>query len=251
MKFFVGLCLIFISLATFAKVELIDHTGDQLEIKKLHFVDENGTAITLDTYFQTKKPVVLVPVYYECPGVCTVVLNNLIDALKQINASAGRGFEVVVLSINPKEGPSLAQDKKTSYLKLYERPETVDGWHFLTGDEDNIKFITNALGFGYEFDEKTEQFSHPSAVFILTPEGKISTTIAGITFSYRDVRMGLLQASQGKIEFFLNQLSAFCYAYMPHPAFINSPRRWLLCFLVIIALPIGYLVIRKRKIKQG
>ena len=162
------------------------------------FVDETGRQVTLGDYFG-KRPVVLALVYYECPMLCTQVLNGLVSALGVLNFDAGREFDVVAVSFNPKEGPGLASQKKASYVERYGRPQTAGGWHFLTGSQESITRLTEAVGFKYQYDQKIGQFAHGAAIEVLTPKGTIAKYFYGIEYSPRDLRLGLIEASDERI----------------------------------------------------
>jgi protein SCO1 len=179
------------------------------------FVDENGKAVTLRDYFGQRRPVVMALVYYECPMLCTQVLNGLVSALGVMNLQAGRDFDVVAISFNPKEGPGLAQAKKANYVQRYGRPETAAGWHFLTGTQASIDRITNAVGFEYAYDEKIAQYAHGAAIEVLTPKGTIARYFYGIEFSPRDLRLGLVEASEERIGSVVDDVLLFCYHYDP------------------------------------
>jgi protein SCO1/2 len=180
----------------------------------LPFADEHGRQVRLGDYFG-KRPVILALVYYECPMLCTQVLNGLVSALGVINFDAGREFEVVAVSFNPKEGPGLASQKKANYLHRYGRPHTAAGWHFLTGTQESINRLADAIGFRYEFDEKTGQFAHGAGIELLTPGGTIARYFYGIEFSPRDIRFGLIEASQQRIGSAIDDVLLFCYHYDP------------------------------------
>ncbi len=139
----------------------------------LHFHDETGRDVTLGQYF-TGKPVILVLAYYRCPMLCTLVLNGLVQGMLQMDFNVGREFQVITVSFDPRETPELAAEKKKTYLARYRRPGAAEGWHFLTGSEDSIRKLTQAVGFRYVYDEQAAQFAHATGIMILTPGGKIS-----------------------------------------------------------------------------
>jgi protein SCO1/2 len=180
----------------------------------LTFRDENGQTATLRQYFDG-KPVVLSLVYYNCPMLCTQVLNGLERSLKDVPMDIGDQFNVVTVSIDPTERPVLASAKRALYTGLYGRPGATIGWHFLTGDEAQIKQLANAVGFRYAYDPESKQFAHASAIMMLTPQGKISRYLYGIQYSSRDLRLGLVEASEGKIGTPVDQILLFCYHYDP------------------------------------
>jgi protein SCO1/2 len=177
------------------------------------FKDETGRAVQLKEYFG-KRPVILALVYYDCPMLCNQVLNGMTGALKQDNFNAGNEFEVVVVSFDPRETPELAAKKKASYLDRYGRPNTANGWHFLTGDQANIDKVTQTAGFNYYWDNETNQFAHASAIIVLTAEGHLSRYIYGIEYA-KDLHLALVDAGGGKIGSKAEQLLLYCYHYDP------------------------------------
>jgi protein SCO1/2 len=180
----------------------------------LVFRDETGKVVHLGEYFGS-KPVVLALVYFECPMLCTQVLNGLVSSLKTLNFTIGKEFEVITVSFNPHEGPPLAAAKKEAYLDRYSRPGSEGGWHFLTGGEEAIQALTKAVGFRYAYDSRTGQFAHASGIMLLTPQGRVSRYFYGIEYAPRDVRLGLVEASANKIGTVTDQLLLFCYNYDP------------------------------------
>ena len=180
----------------------------------LPFVDENGRDVRLGDYFG-KRPVLLAMVYYECPMLCTQVLNGVTGALKTLTFDVGKEFDVVAVSINPKEGPGLAAQKKASYLERYGRPQTAPGWHFLTGREENIKKLAAAVGFRYEYDPEIQQFAHGAGIEVLTPKGVIARYFYGIEYSPRDLRLGIIEAADEKIGSPIDTALLLCFHYDP------------------------------------
>jgi protein SCO1/2 len=178
------------------------------------FKDEHGRAVTLGDYFGV-KPVVLAFVYYECPMLCTQVLNGLTTSLTVLEESVGREFDVVAISFDTRETPVMASGKKKSYLDRYDRPESANGWHFLTGDEASIRAVTKAAGFNYVWDERTQQFAHPSGIVVATPDGKVSRYFFGIDYASRDVKFALIESSAGRIGSVIDNLILYCYHYDP------------------------------------
>ncbi len=189
--------------------------GAQLDLS-LQFKDEEGNAVTLGQYFNGKNPVIVSPVYYSCPGLCNFHLNGLVDGLKTVDWSAGTKYQVVAISFDPKETPDLAKKKKENYLKVYDRKGTDSGWHFLTGDAENIKKLTDSVGFKYKWNDKDQEWSHASAAIIASPQGILSRYIPGIMFEARDLKLALNEASQGKIGTFIDALVLYCFHYDPH-----------------------------------
>jgi protein SCO1 len=181
---------------------------------ELQFKDETGQAVRLGQYFR-QKPVVLALVYYECPGLCDLILNGLTHTMQQISLNVGSDYEVVAVSFNPKDTWPLATAKKANYIEKYNRPGAKEGWHFLTGDQASIKSLTETVGFHYNYDPISKQFAHASAIYVLTPEGKIARYFYGIEYKPRDFRLGLVEASANKIGSPADQVLLFCYHYDP------------------------------------
>jgi len=180
----------------------------------LHFRDENGRDVRLGEFFGT-RPVIITPVYYGCPMLCTQILNGLVSGLKPVSFNAGEQFDVLAVSFDPSETPALAIQKKDAYVKRYGRSGAEKGFHFLTGDEPAIKALTGALGFRYTYDPKNKQFAHASGVMITTPEGRISRYLYGVDYAPRDLRLSLVEAAERKIGSPVDELLLFCYHYDP------------------------------------
>jgi len=180
----------------------------------LTFRDETGKTVRLGDYMG-KKPVILNLVYYQCPMLCGEVLSGLTGALTMVSFDVGKEFEVITVSFDPRETPEMATAKKATYLQRYRRPGADKGWHFLTGDQANIEALTHSVGFDYQYDEKTQQYAHATAIMILTPEGKISRYFYGVEFPPKDLRLGLVEASEHKIGSAVDQVLLYCYHYDP------------------------------------
>ena len=180
----------------------------------LRFTDEHGAAVKLGDYFGT-KPVVLALVYYECPMLCTQVLNGLESALRVMTESVGDEFTVVTVSFDPRETPVLALGKKQAYLDRYQRPHAEHGWHFLTGDQASIDALTRAVGFSYVWDEASQQFAHASGIVVATPGGRLSRYFFGIDYAPRDIKFALMESTAGRIGSLADQLLLYCYHYDP------------------------------------
>jgi protein SCO1 len=197
----------------FADIGLDQHLNTQLPLT-LSFRDETGKTVQLGDYFG-EKPVILSFAYYDCPMLCTLVINGLIRTLRTLSFSAGTEFNIVTVSFNPKDTPASAALKRQTSLQSYSRKGAESGWHFLTGDEATIQQLTQAVGFRYAFDEKTQQYQHPSGIMVLTPDGKLSRYFYGIEYAPRDVRLGLIEASAGKIGSPVDQILLLCFHYDP------------------------------------
>jgi protein SCO1 len=180
----------------------------------LSFSDETGRGVTLGQFFGS-RPVLLALVYYECPMLCTQVLHGLVGSLEGISFTAGKEFEVVFVSFDPGETPTLAADRKQYFLRRYGHPEAAPYVHFLTGRETSITALTSAVGFRYAYDAQIDQFAHPAAITLLTGEGRVSRYLYGIEFAPRDLKLALVEASEGKIGSVVEQILLFCYHYDP------------------------------------
>ena len=183
----------------------------------LTFADESGNRRTLRELMHG-RPAVLALVYYQCPMLCGMELNGLLRALKVTPLDAGKDFEILTISFDPREGPALAAAKKAEYVGRYKRPTANEGWHFLTGDEASISQLTKAVGFRYQFDKKSGQWAHASGIMTLTPEGRIARYQYGVEYSARDLKFSLIEASRGKIGSAVDQVLLFCFHYDPTTA---------------------------------
>lgn len=192
----------------------IDQRLNQQVPLDLAFTDETGRDVRLGDYFG-QRPVILALVYFECPMLCTQVLNGMVSALSVLNFDVGREFDVVAVSINPKETPGLAAQKKQAYLDRYKRPQTAAGWHFLTGKEENIQRLAAAVGFRYAFDEEIQQYAHGAVIEVLTPHGMVSKYFYGIEYAPRDLKFGLMEASEEHIGSAIDEVLLLCYHYDP------------------------------------
>ncbi len=233
----------------------IDQQLDRQLPLQLTFRDEFGQNVQLSSFFHPGKPVILAPVYYRCPMLCTQILTGLESSLKAVSFDPGRDFEVVAFSFDPKDTPETAAAKKQLYLKRYGRPGTQNGWHFLTGDDTNIRALTDAMGFHYKYDPSTQQFAHASGVMIATPEGKLSRYFYGVEFAPRDVRLGLVEASQNKIGSPVDQILLFCYHYDPatgkYGALTMKLMRFAGALFVLICGTFLLIAFRKEKLSRG
>jgi protein SCO1/2 len=178
------------------------------------FKDENGRDVALGDYFG-KRPVVLAFVYYSCPMLCTQVLNGVSSAVKVVPFEVGKDFDVVYVSFDPRDTPKAAAEKKQAQLADYKQTATADGWHYLTGDEAAIRRVTDAAGFSYRWDEASGQFAHVSGVLAVTPDGRLSRYFYGVEYSPKELRMALVESSEGKVGSLVDSLLLYCYHYNP------------------------------------
>jgi protein SCO1/2 len=233
----------------------IDQKLDSQVPLDLSFTDETGRVVKLGDYFGS-RPVVLTLVYYECPMLCTQVLNGAVGAFKTMNFTAGNEFNVVTISFNPHDTTALAAQKKATYIAKYGRPQAAAGWHFLTGQQDSIDALAKSVGFRYVYDAATKQYVHASAIMILTPQGRVSKYFYGIEYAPRDVRLGLIEASNGKIGNPVDQVLLYCYHYDPSAGtysmvIMNVLRLGGLTTIVVIVGSIAVMLARDRRKPKG
>ncbi|MGI8770527.1 MAG: SCO family protein [Acidobacteriaceae bacterium] len=199
------------------KVKIEQRLNQQLPLNAF-FKDENGKTVRLGDYFNS-RPVILALVYYSCPILCSEELKGLTGALEMVKFRPGKDFDIVVISIDPTETPTLARSKKAEYLKYYGYPKTASGWHFLTGQQNSIDAVSQATGFGYTRapgpDGRMDQFAHASAIQIVTPEGRIAQYYLGVEYSPNDLRLGLVEASEHRIGTPVDTILTYCYRYDP------------------------------------
>ena len=215
----------------------------------LRFRDEAGREVRLGDYFGT-KPVILTLVYYECPMLCTQVLNGLTSALGVLSFSIGQEFDVVTVSFDPKETPELASAKKAAYVNRYKREGAGRGWHFLTGDERSIAALTKAVGFRYAYNASIDQYAHVSGIMVLTPEGRLSRYFYGIEYGPRDVRLALIEAADRRIGTPADQLLLYCFHYDPKSARYSFAIMRLVRTLgvaTVLAMVGGIVILRRRE----
>jgi protein SCO1/2 len=193
----------------------LDQKLDSLIPLGLTFRDETGRSVRLAEYFG-KRPVILTLAYYECPMLCTQVLNGLVGAMRTLKFDAGKEYQVITVSIDHLETPALAAGKKRQYMKDYGRAGTENGWHFLTGDSVSIKRLADAVGFRFMYDPESKEYAHASGIMVLTPEGRLSRYLYGIEYPPRDLRFSLIDASKSRIGSFTDKILMLCYNYDPH-----------------------------------
>jgi protein SCO1 len=214
----------------------------------LPFVDENGTSVQLRDYFK-QKPVVLAFVYYGCPMLCNQVEQGVVGSLRMLSFTPGRDYEVVFVSFDPRESPDMAAQKKKSALSHFNRPETAAGWHFLTGTKESIDAATKTANFRYSFDTKNNLFAHASGIMLLTPDGRISRYFYGVEYPGRDMRLGLVDASAGKIGTPIDRVLLFCYQYDPSLATYSASILKIIRLggiLTVLCIVGGILIFRRR-----
>jgi len=216
----------------------------------LPFRDETGRSVQLREYFGQGKPVVLAFVYYGCPMLCDQVQQGVVGSLRMFTFNPGRDYEVVFVSFDPRETPEMAAEKKKRTLVHFRRPETDSGWHFLTGSQESIEAATKAANFRYTFDAKSNLFAHASGILLLTPDGHISRYFYGVEYPGRDMRLGLVDASAGKIGSPIDHVLLFCYHYDPTSARYSASILKLIRLggvLTILCIVGGILLSRRRE----
>ena len=199
--------------AILGKVGITQNLNAQIP-PDLAFRDETGKSARIGDFFG-QKPIVLSLVYFDCPALCTEVLNGELRTMKAISLDLGKDFDAVTVSFEPKDTPALAKAKRDVYIGQYGRAGAADHWHFLTGDQQSIDALTNAVGFRYAYDSSIRQYAHAAAILVLTPDGRIDRYFYGVIYPARDVRLGLVEASQGKIGTLTDHALLYCYQYDP------------------------------------
>ncbi|MGE3974143.1 MAG: SCO family protein [Bdellovibrionales bacterium] len=193
---------------------ITEQLGSQVNLD-LVFKDENGVEKPLRSIVNGSKPIFLGMVYYGCPNLCNFFMNGVNDVMKKTKWSPGKEFEVVFVSIDPREGPDLAKEKKANYMKEYNRPGTEGGWHFLTGNQANIAELAKQVGFGYKWDDDSQQWAHSAAGILLTPNGQIARYLYGIMFEEPTLRLSLAEASNNRIGGVFEKMVLFCFKFDP------------------------------------
>jgi protein SCO1/2 len=194
-------------------VDIAEHLGGPLP-SDATYKDASGKVVRLGSYFDGKRPTLLVFAYHTCPMLCSLVLDATVNALKEVAWTVGKEFDVVSISIDPRDTPETATKKRDEIVAKYGRGDAA-GWHFLVGDETNIRKASDAVGFKFRYDERQGQYAHPAAIYLLTPDGKIARYLYGIQYDPGDVRFGLLEASEGRSVTTVERLLMYCYHYDP------------------------------------
>jgi len=223
--FFVSMSVICSAQFTFAQVvkdsvpelmdvDIVEHLGEKLPLE-LRFTDDNGNFVTLADYFGQEKPIMLSIGYYECPMLCNLVFNGMSDGIKELGWMPGENFEMVSVSIDPKESVELATAKKANYIKVLGMPGAENGWHFLVGDKSQSEALAEAIGFKYYYVDERDEYAHPAAVYLISPDGVITRYLYGIKYTGRDLKLGLMEASDGKVGNTMERIILYCFHYDP------------------------------------
>ncbi len=235
----------------FQQVGFDQHLGARLPLR-VPFRDSAGRAVELGDYFG-QRPVILVFGYFECPNLCGLIWQGLLESLRPLKLQAGRDFDLVAISIDPRESPELAGNKRAAYLREYGRPDAASGWHFLTGTEAAIRQVTDAAGFRYVHDPEIDQYAHASGLVVATPTGVLSRYLFGVRFSRTDLRLALVESSGGRIGSPIDQLLLLCYHYDPStgrygPLIMNLLRA---TGGLTVAGLLGFVVLSRRRERKG
>lgn len=240
--------------AILSKVGITQNLNAQIP-PDLVFRDETGRPVRIGDFFG-KKPIVLSLVYFDCPALCTEVLNGELRTMKAISLDLGKEFEAVTISFEPKDTPALARAKRDVYVGQYGRPEAADHWHFLTGGQQSIDALTKVAGFQYAYDSSIRQYAHAAAILVLTPDGRIDRYFYGVQYPARDVRLGLVEASQGKIGTLTDHALLYCYQYDPMTGkygvvVMNVLRAGGGLTVLVLGLFMAMMFVRERKRSAG
>ncbi len=196
------------------KIDIIEHLGERIPLD-LTFVNDTGDTVQLAEYFHQGKPVIVTLAYYNCPMLCTMVLNGLSDGIREMSLTPEKDFTILTVSINPNETPVLADGKRSRYMDNLGEKGRNNGWRFHVGDSTQSRALANAIGFMYYYDEISKEYAHPAGAFVLTEDGVISRYLYGLEFKARDLKFALIEASQGKIGSTIDRLILYCYHYDP------------------------------------
>jgi protein SCO1/2 len=196
-------------------IDVVEQLGKTVPLD-LEFRDESGNVVKLGDYFTGEKPVLLNLGYYKCPMLCNMVLNGVVGGMQDMDWVPGEEFTVVTVSIDPREGPKLAREKKATYIKQLGKPEAAKGWHFLTGQRKDIKALAESVGFGYEYDMNRMEYAHGASIFFLSPKGKITRYLYGIEYEAKQLRLALVEAGEGTVGNAIDRFLLRCYHYDPH-----------------------------------
>ena len=210
-------------------------------------LDQNGRPVTLASYLDGERPLLVVLAYYECPMLCSLVLNGAMQSMSGLAWTAGKDYRVLTVSFDPKDRPEAAATKRTHYVEAYGRPVAERGWDFAVGDASavgeasEVRRLADALGFHYRYDAETKQFAHAAAGFVLTPQGKLSQTLYGISWKTTDLRLALTEASQGKLGSAWDKVLLFCYHYDPTArGYVLASTRIMRGFGVLTVIALVY-----------
>jgi protein SCO1/2 len=241
--------------AVLKEIGVDEKLGDSIPLD-LVFTNSYGDDITLSELFESDKPVLLNPLYYDCPVLCSVVLDGVFGAVKQLAWSPGNDYTIISFSIDPEEGPELASSSKEFYLNQFNRESAADGWHFLTGSQESIEQLTEAIGFRYKYEEETGEYIHMASIMMLSPDGKITRYLYGANFREFDIRNALFEAADGTIGNSLDKVLMYCFTYDPSsqsyvPVAMNIMKLGGLATLIILGIFLSVFWRRERNKKNS
>lgn len=220
-------------------INIEDRAGNSVPTD-VKLIDEDGNSVELGSYFDGKRPVLLVLAYYSCPMLCTLVLNGVGNSLKKVAWTAGNEYRVVTVSIDPRDTPEIAKAKRETYIEDYGRHVSSDAWAFLTGEEAEIKRLAESVGFSYSWDDVTQQYVHAAGGFVLTPDARVSRTFYGIEFNPRDLRLAISEASDGRVGSAFEKVLLFCFHYDPQAkGYVVAAFRFMRAGGILTALILG------------
>lgn len=229
--------------------------GDTIPLD-LRFANSEGDSVRLGDLIESGKPVLLNPLYYECPTLCSLVLDAVYKVVEKLAWSPGDDYTIISFSIDPEEGPDLAAQNKDFYIRDLDRPNASSGWHFLTGNEDEIKELTESIGFRYKYDEPTGEYIHMASIMMISPEGKITRYLYGLEFREMDLRNALYEAADGEIGTAVDKVVLYCFTYDPSsqsyvPVAINIMKLGGLATVIILGIFLGIFWSRERRSSQS
>jgi len=241
--------------AVLQEIGVDEKLGESIPLD-LVFMDSDGEEILLNELFESNKPVLLNPLYYDCPVLCSVVLDGVFSVVKQLAWSPGNDYTIISFSIDPTEGPELASSNKEFYLNQFDRESAADGWHFLTGSQESIEQLTEAIGFRYKYEEETGEYIHMASIMMLSPTGKITRYLYGANFKEFDVRNALFEAADGTIGNSLDKVIMYCFTYDPSsqsyvPIAMNIMKLGGLATLIILGIFLSVFWRRERNKKDS
>lgn len=241
--------------AVLKEIGVDEKLGDSIPLD-LVFINSDGEQVTLRELFEGDKPVLLNPLYYDCPVLCSVVLDGVFSAVKQLAWSPGSDYTIISFSIDPDEGSDLASSSKEFYLKQFDRQGAADGWHFLTGSQESIQKLTEAIGFRYKYEEETGEYIHLASIMMLSPDGKITRYLYGANFKEFDVRNALFEAADGTIGNSIDKVIMYCFTYDPSsqsyvPVAMNIMKLGGLATLIILGIFLSVFWRRERNKKDS
>jgi len=202
------------SIPELQKIGVLEHLGERIPLE-LTFTDDSGNTVRIGDYFNRNRPVIIDLAYYTCPMLCNLVMNGIAQGVAQLNLAPAKDYQIVSVSFDPRDSPSLAAEKRANYIRSIGKPIDENGWRFLADTYGNASTLAKALGFQYFYDKEKEQYAHSAVIFILTPDGHISRYLYGIEFKKNDLRLALLEAAQGEIGSTIDRIILYCYHYDP------------------------------------